>query len=285
MIVVATVLIALLAGAVAALVLDAAGTAPQASALDAERVEQWLITRAPARWRRALRHVDRRVFGGVGAAAALAVVLLVGSLVGWTLDTVDEADGFARWDRAAAEWGRDNAGPASTEVLRAVTHLGASGLLLPLMAVVAVAVDGRHRRWNALAYVAVIGGGVLVLNNGLKLLVDRDRPDLQQLVGHSGASFPSGHSAAAAACWAAIALVVTRRRRRALRALAITVAAAVTVAVAASRVLLGVHWLTDVVAGVLVGWGWFLVVSILFGGRLLRFGEPAERVARTTPAG
>ena len=45
--------------------------------------------------------------------------------------------------------------------------------------------------------------------------------------------------------------------------------------------LLDVHWLSDVIAGVLLGWGWFAVCSIAFGGRLLRFGAPAETVVET----
>jgi undecaprenyl-diphosphatase len=44
--------------------------------------------------------------------------------------------------------------------------------------------------------------------------------------------------------------------------------------VAASRALLGVHWLSDVIAGLAIGWGWFMIVAIIFGGRAQRLGDP-----------
>lgn len=46
--------------------------------------------------------------------------------------------------------------------------------------------------------------------------------------------------------------------------------------VAASRALLGVHWVSDVIAGLLIGWGWFTVVTVLFGGRAARLGDPVS---------
>jgi hypothetical protein len=94
----------------------------------------------------------------------------------------------------------------------------------------------------------------------------------------SGFSFPSGHTAAAAATWAAVALVLGRGRPLRVKAWLAAGAALVTVAVAASRVLLGVHWLTDVIGGAALGFGWFVVCSVAFGGALLHFGAPAERV-------
>jgi undecaprenyl-diphosphatase len=100
-----------------------------------------------------------------------------------------------------------------------------------------------------------------------------------RLVEASGFSFPSGHTAASAAVYAAIALVVGRRRSRRTKAVLAGVAGGITVAVATSRVLLGAHWLTDVIAGAALGWACFALCSIAFGGRLLHFGEPVERAA------
>jgi len=94
-----------------------------------------------------------------------------------------------------------------------------------------------------------------------------------------GPSFPSGHSATAAALYAAVALVLARRRAPRTRALIAGAAAAVAVAVACSRVMLGVHWLSDVIAGLAFGWAWFAICAIAFGGRFLAFGAPLKTAA------
>jgi membrane-associated phospholipid phosphatase len=275
------VTIAGLAGALAIAVLSATrhqrlvGTV---TPLDPETAESWIVRHAPERWRSLVHTIDRRVAGGAALVVAFAVVLGAALAVGWVLDSVDEGRGFARFDSAAAEWGATHATETSTRLLEKVTELGGT---LPLLAVaVGVAAVELHRRRSAdiVLYLAAVLGGVTLVNNGLKMLVDRERPDVAQLVGWSGASFPSGHTAAAAASWAAFALVLSRRRRRPVRVVAAAAAVMIAAVVAASRVLLGVHWLTDVIAGLVLGWGWFLVVSIAFGGRLLRLGEPADRL-------
>src|SRR6185295_16734735 len=91
--------------------------------------------------------------------------------------------------------------------------------------------------------------------------------------------FPSGHSSTAASFYAALALILARRRSARVRALLAGSAGAIAVAVAASRVLLDVHWLSDVIAGVMLGWAWFALCAVAFGGRRLRFAEPLERAA------
>lgn len=293
-------MIALLAVAVAAVLtgllallinLTGWGRARRATPLDTEAEVRWLVAHAPRHTRRVLSVAERRLFGGAALAVALTVVFVTAVSVGWLLDTVDGNRGFARWDRSLAEWGRDNATGNATALLRVVTQLGGTGWLLPLLVAVGLVAYWRRSSWNVLTYLVIVGVGILLLNNGLKLAVGRERPDLGRLVSHRGSSFPSGHTAAAAACWAALALVWSRRRPdrgrpdrgRRDRAVAAALAATVTAGVAASRVLLGVHWLTDVIAGALTGWGWFLFATIVCGGRLLRFGEPVERAARRGP--
>jgi undecaprenyl-diphosphatase len=250
--------------------------------LDTEKEERWFVRHAPSPLRRFLYFADRRVVGGAALAFIFVVVLVAAALVGWVFDSVDENSGFARYDKSAAQFGADHASTGSTHVLEFLTQFGATGLLLVVMALIGGFQAWRHHKFTVLIYLAVVGIGVSLLNNGLKLLVHRERPVVLQLTHAGGYSFPSGHTAAAAACWAAIALVVARKWPRAGRRAAVVVVLVITLAVASSRVLLGVHWLTDVIAGAIVGWTWFVLVTVLFGGRILRFGEPAERVAEHT---
>jgi undecaprenyl-diphosphatase len=79
--------------------------------------------------------------------------------------------------------------------------------------------------------------------------------------------------------FAAIALLAGRGRSIRVRAILVGVAVGLAVAVACSRVLLDLHWVSDVVAGVALGWGWFAVCAVAFGGWLLRLGAPVEKAA------
>ena len=282
-----TVLILIVLGAVGLVTVVIGSLVQRRSApLDTEREERFLVAHAPARLQRLLRYADRRVAGGAALLVLFTIVLAAATSVGWILDTIDENRGFARWDQSAAEWGAAHSTASSTHLLEGITQFGASGLLLIVMGIIGAIEAWHHRRFAVLGYLAAVGLGVSALNNGLKHLVQRERPAVLQLTTFGGYSFPSGHTAAAAACWAAIALVVARRWKRAGRTAAAIGAAFITLTVAASRVLLGVHWLTDVAAGLITGWGWFLLVTVLFGGRILRFGEPADRIASasTTPS-
>lgn len=226
--------------------------------------------------------VGSRIGGSTLVLAAFVFVVLLSALAGGLLEMIQSDTGFARWDKAVAGWGTANATSASTALLTAITQLGASWVAIPVAMLVGWY---GYRRWNkldALWFMAIVVLGQLTISNILKFLVERDRPTVEHLVGTLSSSFPSTHSGTAAALWAAAALVIGADRSPAQRALLGGTAAVIAASVAASRALLGVHWLTDVIAGVAIGLGWFILVAIAFGGRALRLGEPVERVQSDT---
>lgn len=168
-------------------------------------------------------------------------------------------------DMGVAEWGAGLVPGWFVASMRSVTHLGGGEILYPIAAATAV-LAYRRRDMQAMSFLALAVVGQSVLSNGLKVLFSRSRPDLSQLAGWTGWSFPSGHTLAAAAVLMAIALTIGRWRsptaRFALASLAVTLA----VAVALSRVVLGVHWVSDVMAGLFFGWLW-VAVSYRLAGR------------------
>ena len=162
--------------------------------------------------------------------------------------------------------------PALTTLARTVTWAGSSWLLVPLDALCCLALLRRGMPRHAAAMALSLGGAIL-LWHVVKLLVSRARPPVEHLQAVSGSSFPSGHATQASAFWFSLVLALraagaSRAAQRATAALA----AAIVLAVAASRVYLGVHYISDVIAGVLLGSGW-----TAFTWRVLR--EPEERGA------
>ena len=217
-----------------------------------------------------------------GLALSAAVVLAaVGSIgVGALLVMVETNSGFARWDKSFGQWGADHATAASTTFLRDFSLLGGTTVTIALAVVVAAIELVRTRQRAIPGFLICVIGGVTILLNVTKAVVGRARPDIRQLTGFSGASFPSGHAATAAATLAALALLLGLRRSHRAKAVLTGLAVGLAVAVASTRVLLGVHWFTDVLAGLALGWTWFALCSIAFGGRLLRFGAPVEAAER-----
>ena len=255
-------------------------TAPRIDA--ASPVMQESVRKHPSLRALLRREIDPATATGLVLTVAVVAIVIVTVAVGALLLMVQTNSGLAKWDLSFARWGADHATTASTLWLRRISLLG--GTLVVVSASVVVGALEYRRRPNraipALIALAVLGQFAIV--NLIKVVVGRNRPAIHQLTGFSGKSFPSGHSAAAAVTYAVLALLLGRGRPRNVRNALAGVAVGLAVLVAETRVMLGVHWFTDVLAGIAVGWGWLAVCSIAFGGRFLQFGAPvasAEAVA------
>jgi membrane-associated phospholipid phosphatase len=213
-----------------------------------------------------------------GLALTVALALVVGGTIAITslLEMVNTNTGFAQWDASFAQWGADHSTVFSTHFLRDVSTFGGTAFVVGAAVAIAVYELIKERRLAPIGFLILCVGGQFAISNIIKVAVQRERPDVLRLTGFAGSSFPSGHSTASAACFAAFALLLTRNRSRRVKTVGAAIAIGGAVMIATSRVFLGVHWLTDVLAGLALGWAWFAVSSIAFGGRLLRFAKPVE---------
>lgn len=233
------------------------------------------------------RQIDPEAATGLAVAVCVAALVLLAIGVGGLLLMAQTHTGLAKWDLSFARWGAEHATDLSTRVMRDISLLGGTVGMLSIAVVVGV-IEYRRRPNRAIpALLALTVLGQFAIVNIIKVIVNRDRPNISQLTGFSSQSFPSGHAAAAAATFAVAGLLIGRGRSRRVRNIIAGVAVGLAVLVGASRVMLGVHWFTDVIAGIAVGWAWLAVCSIAFGGRLLQFGTPvaaATAVADRTAA-
>ena len=215
---------------------------------------------------------------GIALAVALAIVLCGGLVLAALAFLVRSNTGLVRLDRSVADWGQRHASPLTDHVLNALTFVGQPVSIGILAALVALAETIRTRnRWIA-PFMLLVIAGTGMLTTTVKELAHRARPALNPIAETLGPSFPSGHSSWSAAFLAATALILSRHRAPRMRAALAGVAAGLAVSIAATRVLLAMHWLSDVIAGLALGWAWFAVCAIAFGGRLMRFGAGAQRV-------
>jgi undecaprenyl-diphosphatase len=216
---------------------------------------------------------------GLALTVALVVAIGGGLVLGLLAYLMRTNAQLVTIDNSVGQWEDDHATHLSTQALQRVTDLAGTYVVVVVIVVVAIAEVVRiPNKWVPVFLVSVVVGEIVLVTT-IKQALDRVRPSFNPAAATLGPSFPSGHSATAAALYAAVALVLARRRAPRTRALIAGAAAAVAVAVACSRVMLGVHWLSDVIAGLAFGWAWFAICAIAFGGRFLAFGAPLKTAA------
>ncbi|HVM10587.1 MAG TPA: phosphatase PAP2 family protein [Acidimicrobiales bacterium] len=155
--------------------------------------------------------------------------------------------------------------PASVTALEIISFFGRPIWFFPLVGAVAYWMwrIGR-RRLTAFLIVTCLGGGIV--NSAVKILVDRPRPIVDHPVHTAfGKSFPSGHSFGSVVCYGALLLVLlpTLQSRRARRG-AVVAVVALCLAIGSSRLLLGVHFLSDVIAGFVLALAWLTGAVAVF---------------------
>ena len=149
-------------------------------------------------------------------------------------------------------------------VMRDLTALGGVAVLsLIVLFTLAYLVLVRKRQAALFVLVAVLGG--LALSNSLKVLFGRIRPDLVPGAPiELSASFPSGHTMLSAVTYLTLGALLTRvEADRRVRSFFVAVAVILTLLVGCSRVFIGVHWPTDVLAGWSLGAAWAMLCWVL----------------------
>jgi undecaprenyl-diphosphatase len=207
---------------------------------------------------------------------------VVGILLGLSIVTAAAGIGIRAWapgfDIGVMQAIAGGRNATLTSIAWIVTEAGSFVLLAPLSIAFLLL-----RRWKRPAddiALAVIAAGSAVLPLVTKVIVARPRPTIEHLSHLSSLSFPSEHTTQAAAIYLTIAIMLSQGLARGWREAAIVLGVLIALAVAWSRVYLGVHYPTDVVAGLLLGWGWALLVFHWARPKLIQDQPPMGRPAR-----
>jgi undecaprenyl-diphosphatase len=201
----------------------------------------------------------RGFHAAVGALliAGVVVIVLCVAFFAMLADEVMEG-GTQKFDDAVLLWMNRHASPPLTGFALDVTALGAGTVVWLVVIVASVFLWVSRHRWSAaLLWVSILGSGLI--NATMKLFFNRPRPHLfPWRVPYAGlSSFPSGHSMTSMVCYATLAYLITRLEPNAfLRRFTFALAAILIVSIGLSRMYLGVHYPTDVLAGFTTGLAW-----------------------------
>jgi undecaprenyl-diphosphatase len=154
--------------------------------------------------------------------------------------------------------------PTAVKVLQQISSFGGRVFMTSLVAVV-VAVLLIRRRQRLALYLVVTGAGSVILDPSLKVLVGRVRPVVESPVAHApGNSFPSGHALGSMIVYGMLALVLLPAVRPRLRPWFLGLAGLIVALIGFSRIALGVHFLSDVLAGWMLGIAWISTTAYAF---------------------
>jgi undecaprenyl-diphosphatase len=246
------------------------------------------IARLRARYDRQLAFLARRFHreGALGLTLTFSLVVLaaLGWAFGAVLQDVLSNELLNPVDRPVLRFFVRHREPWLTTVMKALTLLGSSALLIPLLVIVGLGWRWRRGTWRPLAVLAAAYGGAVALSQVVKVLVARPRPPAALAIGQFGGfAFPSGHATQATVAWGALAALAAAGASRWSARVGIGAGAvAIIVVVGISRLYLGAHWLTDVVGGFALGGLWLaaLFAAIRAARAIGERGGPPEVQSR-----
>lgn len=243
------------------------------------RSDHRVVRRASAAIAAAWREPTQRIIALALAAAVLSALVFARIVEDYLTN-----DPLARWDVSFARWLSDERSTIGTDLFRAITFVGSPAVAIAVAAIVCVVLYRRGQLVEA-AFLPVVLGGAQLLNLILKLSFHRSRPEVA-FVQLDTYSFPSGHAMASTATYGALAYLawgrLSSRRSRVLLGVAVT---SLVGLIGFSRLYLGVHYLSDVLAGIAGGAFWLalsIVIQTIYVRRFaLRFtGSRVDRLAR-----
>jgi membrane-associated phospholipid phosphatase len=204
-----------------------------------------------------------------GLPLLAALLILAASLWAFGAVTEDLVEGSTANDEQLAQWLHGRATDPLTDVFRAITWLGNVPTLLAVT-LLAMGILWRRRERTDAVFIALAFLGAQVLSNGMKLGFQRERPFFADpLATESTYSFPSGHALVSLAVYGSIALVLAQSTAYGLvrRSLILGTAGGLVIAIGFSRLYLGVHFLSDVLAGYAAGVAWLALLYLALEAR------------------
>jgi undecaprenyl-diphosphatase len=239
---------------------------------------------------RALRFIRKHV---KNAYVVFGIFLLSGAVIAvfctWAFAELagDVRSGSTQaFDDAVMHWIGAHQNPLMQDIMLEVTALGTGAVVAMIVVVGAMFLWLNQHKHSALLLIIATGGG-LVLNSLLKIGFDRPRPQVFTWGTHAvSSSFPSGHAMSSVIVYGTVAYLAARLQRNVRsRVLTLVCAAIIIVLICASRLYLGVHYPSDVAAGLIIGLAWAgFCMAVLEAAQLYAKRNAPQMLADEAPA-
>ena len=229
----------------------------------------------------------RSVYTAVGIFLVAGVLVAIAGTIGFAKLAEVVREGYTQqFDTAVLRWIGAHHSPTLTTIMTEITPLGTGIVVLTVVGVTTAFLWHTEHKHSARMLLAATAGAIL-LNNALKLLFDRDRPNVFEWETHAASSsFPSGHAMSATVVYGTVAYLLARLQKHGwARALTLLFAVVMVALICLTRLYLGVHYPSDVLGGIIVGLAWsgFCMATLEASLALARRRAPAS-VVEEAPA-